>query len=459
MLSNLRHKIFGKNYFANSLIGRRGRQIIKTGGWSLVAKMFSALSVFICVPFSLNALGDKYFGAWATIISIFTFSSFLDFGIGNGAMNLIADAKGRKNDSEVFKIANQSLLITNKLTLALLAIFTALTLLIPWHKILGLGPNDAIESTKSIATIFIALLLAIQINLVARLQLGLGKGHKAYKLLALGQITSIPIVIIVSKIYPSLPALVAASTITPLLFLFKNTYIFRAEYSSNSERVVNIDHTYLSILKSGGGFFTLQLIAVAAFNSDLLLISATLGAEAAGQFSIVQRIFSVIPILMGLAWNALWPAYRESLSKGDYQWVMRTFKISTVVLILFSILAGSFLAIFVNDIAHLWIDNQSRQYGQLVWGFVIWNLVFAAGSSIAIILNSANVIKFQIITFGAFAIAAPFAKIHVMNAIGIEYINSYSAVMYLLFCVIPAYIYFPKLKIKIKSGQISEPIR
>lgn len=459
MRSNLQHKLSAVRNSANTLIGHRGKQIIKTSGWSLVAKFSSALSVFFCIPFALNALGDKYFGAWVTIISIFTFSSFLDFGIGNGAMNLISDAKGKNNVDKIYKIANQSLAISDKLIFGLFLIFTVLTLLLPWHKILGLEPNDVIESIKSIAIIFIALLLSVQINLVARLQLGLGKGHKAYKLFALGQLASIPAVIFISQLSPSLPTLVAASTITPLFFLLKNTYEFRKKYSTNELITFNSDHTSSNILKSGVGFFILQLIAVVAFNSDLLLISANLGAEVAGQFSIVQRIFSVLPILMGIVWSSLWPAYTESLSNGDHQWAIKTFKISTFFLIMFSIFAGSFLAIFINDISSLWIENQSRKYEQLAWGFVIWNLTFAIGSSIAVILNSANIIKFQIITFGAFAVIVPFVKIYVMNMIGIEQINVYSAGMYLLFCIAPAFICLPMLKKNIKTGQITESVR
>lgn len=437
----------------NSLIGQRGTHILKTGGWALIAKICSALSVLICMPFALDGLGDKYFGAWMTVISIFTFSSFLDFGIGNGAMNLIAEAKGRNNADEVSKIARISLIITKRLMVALAIIFLALALILPWHKILGLASSDAKDSSISVAVIFIALLLSVQFNLVARLQLGLGEGYKAYKLLAAGQIASIPAVILAAEYSNSLPVTVAASTIIPLLFLLNNTFEFRKNHTTYIEEYVRPDLVYSIILKSGTAFFALQLIAVISFNLDLLLISANLGAVPAGDFSIVQRIFSVIPILMGLVWNALWPAYSESLAKGDNLWAIRAFKISTSLLIFFSLVAGSFLAFLIDDIVVLWLDKQPHNYGQLAWSFVIWNVTISIGSSIAVILNSANILKFQIITFGSFALVASIAKVYVMTRSGIENINNYAAFLYISICIIPTFIYLPNIISRIIANQ------
>jgi O-antigen/teichoic acid export membrane protein len=453
MRSTLADKLSAMKYAGNTLIGQRGTRIIRTGGWALIAKICSAVSVFICIPFALNGLGEKHFGAWMTIISIFTFSSFLDFGIGNGAMNLIADAKGRNNLAEASKIANQSLNITNKFILALAIAFTVLAFLLPWHKILGLTPSDSAASSISLAIVFVALLLSVQVNLVARLQLGLGEGYKAYKLIAAGQIATIPAVIMAAEHSQSLPVFVAASTIIPLLFLIKNTFEFRKYHATHITEYFRPGSISSRILKSGIAFFALQLIAVISFNFDLLLISANLGATAAGDFSIVQRIFSVIPILMGLVWNALWPAYSESLAKGDYLWAINAFKISTSILILFSLITGSILAFFINDLIILWLDKQPNNYHLLAWSFVIWNITVSIGSSIAVILNSANILKFQIITFGIFALVASITKVYVMNNFGIEYINTSSAFLYLFICVVPALIYLPNIVSKIENNQ------
>ncbi len=58
----------------------------------MVAKAAAAANLFLTVPFVLHALGPAQFGAWATLVSLVMFAGFLDFGFGNGTMNLVAAA-------------------------------------------------------------------------------------------------------------------------------------------------------------------------------------------------------------------------------------------------------------------------------------------------------------------------------------------------------------------------------
>ena len=79
----------------NDSFGHRGRRILLTGGWSLASKACTAANLIISIPFVLGALGASEFGAWATLVSLVAFAGFLDFGLGNGTMNLVASAHGR----------------------------------------------------------------------------------------------------------------------------------------------------------------------------------------------------------------------------------------------------------------------------------------------------------------------------------------------------------------------------
>jgi Na+-driven multidrug efflux pump len=50
-------------------------------------------------------IAQRHFGAWAAIASVIALGNFLDFGLGSGAMNLIAGAKGRNASDEIAAIA------------------------------------------------------------------------------------------------------------------------------------------------------------------------------------------------------------------------------------------------------------------------------------------------------------------------------------------------------------------
>ena len=89
-------------------IGERWRRIAHAGSWSLVAKASAVAHLFLSVPFVLTALGPTRFGAWATLVALVSFAGFLDFGVGNGAMNLVAAAYGRGAKGEITTILREA---------------------------------------------------------------------------------------------------------------------------------------------------------------------------------------------------------------------------------------------------------------------------------------------------------------------------------------------------------------
>ena len=257
----------------NGLIGHRGYRILKTGGWALTAKICAAINLFICVPFVLEALGQRHFGAWAAVVSVITLSNFLDFGLGNGAMNLIAGAKGGNRPEQISAIIASAYSSLLKTTAVLTLSFLAVPFL-PWHRLLGLPMADADISMASVAIVLFAVLATIPLSLANKLQLGLGIGGKAFRWQAAGQLLTAGTVIALAKSGYGLPALVAGSALVPLSALLMNT----RELLKSLPKMDNTLHADSQISRQirheGALFFILQLCAALAFSLDLLLITA-----------------------------------------------------------------------------------------------------------------------------------------------------------------------------------------
>ena len=431
-----------------SLLGHRGRKILHTGTWSLIAKGCAAANLFVSVPFVLRALGPNQFGAWATLVSLVTVAGFLDFGFGNGAMNLIAAAHGRDSPAEVVTILQESRRALLRIALCLAVVVLVALPLVPWQHMLGMPESMSAESRAAVATVLFSIIIAVPLNLANRIQLGLGRGDRAFRWQALGQLVSLAAVIALASRHATLATLTAAAVTTPLLASIANTYIlWRDPAMTAKSSTPDAERAAISRLIRHEGilFFVLQLAAALAFSADLPLISALRGPAEAGEYAIVQRLFSVIPMSLTLIWAPLWPIYRQALAAGDHRWVMRTLQRSLMLAVLFAMACAATLSLGFDRIISLWVSRPLGVTGVLLGGFAFWCIIEAVGTAFATFLNAASIMRYQVIVACVFAPICLISKAWAITHHGIEWIPWVTAITYFLVSIVPFIGFGPRI--------------
>jgi O-antigen/teichoic acid export membrane protein len=423
----------------NHWVGSRGRRILHTGMWSFIAKGCAAANLFISVPFVLRSLGPEQFGAWATLVSLVTFAGFLDFGFGNGTMNLVAAANGRQSRDEVATILQESRRALVGVAFCLTPIAALATLLVPWNYMLGMH-TAATDGRIAAAIVLFSVIFAVPLNLANRVQLGLGRGDRAFRWQAAGQLTALAGVVAFATAHASLSVLTAVSVGTPLLASLANTYslskdsdlIVTTQASSQERSVIG-----RKIRHEGFMFFVLQLAAALAFSADLPLISIFRGATEAGTYAIAQRLFSVIPLTLSLLWAPLWPIYRQALAAGDHAWVISTLRRSLLLAVAFAATGSTILALGFGSIVGLWVHHPIAVAGIMLAGFVCWCIMEASGTAIATFLNAASVMRYQLITSCVFATLCVGGKVWVVAHLGINWMPWVTVTTYCAASVFP----------------------
>ena len=427
-------------------VGPRGRRILHTGAWSMVAKIAAAANLFLTVPFVLHALGPAQFGVWATLVSLVAFAGFLDFGLGNGTMNLVAAAHGRGENENIGNILREG-----RRTLLWVALWLAVAVsialpLVPWQRVLGAPDTMADSSRAAVAVVLFAIVLAVPLNLVTRVQLGLGLGDRAFRWQALGQTLAGAVVIISAKSGASLVLLVAAAVATPLIASAANTWLLWCDaLVATSPSTTRHPAIASHIRREGLLFFVLQLAAALSLSADLPLISALRSPTEAGSYAIVQRLFSIVPLTLALVWAPLWPTYRQALAARDNGWVLRTLRRSVLLAVAFACLAGVVLALGFERIVELWIHRPLVVSGMLLAGFATWCVMDAAGTAIATFLNAASMMRYQVIVATIFAISCVAAKVWAVLHHGIDLIPWVSAATSLVIFMVPTAILLPRI--------------
>ena len=77
-----------------------------------VCKPLSMIISYIYVPIALDYLGVEKYGIWSTILTILSWISYLDIGIGNGLRNRLTESINKKDGQEKKLISSANPLLT-----------------------------------------------------------------------------------------------------------------------------------------------------------------------------------------------------------------------------------------------------------------------------------------------------------------------------------------------------------
>ncbi|SEM92528.1 Membrane protein involved in the export of O-antigen and teichoic acid [Luteibacter sp. UNCMF331Sha3.1] len=428
-------------------VGPRGLIILRAGGWSLTAKAIAAVNLFVTFPFVMRSLGAAEFGVWATLVSVITFVGFLDFGIGNGAMNMIADARGRKRDDEIAAILREAArtLMTIAAIMLIGVVFAAF---LPWWRILRLPAAEAAQARVAALVVLTVATVSVPLSLATRAQLGLGMGHVAFRWQAVGQGVALIATIFAALIDAGLAWLVAASlTSTVVPAVLNGVSLWRHPLHGNRRPVACAARPDIRarIRRDGALFFALQLGGALAFTIDLPLIAAIRGPAEAGEYAVVQRLFSLISLSLSLIWVPLWPVYRHAMAASENAWVSRTLVWTLGGAGAFALLIATAFAGFFPWIATFWLHREFTAPAALLVGFVVWSALDALGQAFATFLNAAGILTFQVAVAVALSILALTLKVLGLSFWGISVVPWCTATAYVLASVIPTLMRLPAL--------------
>jgi O-antigen/teichoic acid export membrane protein len=222
-------------------------------------------------------------------------------------------------------------------------------------------------------------------------------------------------------LHMGLPMLIVAIAGAPLLATALNVVHFfgyvrpdlrpqLADVSSN---------TIVKIGKLGGLFFVLQLVVAVSFSADNFIIARTLGAIDVPEYSIPQRIFAVVAMLLGMLVAPLWPAYGEAVSRGDVAWVRRTLGRSIVLVLAISTASAVLLLLFSHQLILWWVGPRIHPTFLLLLGLAVWTVVTCCGDALAVFLNGISIIKFQVIVAAIFGFGCLATKVFFIRQFGI----------------------------------------
>src|ERR1019366_3546077 len=303
----------------NSSVRERGternRRAVLTGGVALLARAVQIGTSLITVPLTLKYLGNERFGLWMTISSVLAMAAFADFGVGNGVLNTVAKAFGRDDMKGIRKAVSSGFALLNTIAALLLLAFFAIYRFVNWADFFRVvSPQARTEAGPALAVFACCFAFNISMDVVQRVQLGLQQGYRYGLWQMCGSLAGFIGVLAGVWLRVSLPVLVVAIAGAPIFATALNAIHFfgfvRPDLRPRRELVSR--DVISQIARVGGLFFVLQVVVAASFSADNFIIDRIFGAVNVPEYSIPQRMFALIGVLLITLLQPLWPAYGEA---------------------------------------------------------------------------------------------------------------------------------------------------
>lgn len=441
MLPELLRRIPWQSFDVSSDQGRtseRYRRALLTTCANVLSKALSLLVLVVSVPLTLSYLGNERFGIWMTISSFATLFAFLDLGIGNGLLNLVAKTAATGGHDRLRQVVSNGLLA---LVIAGILVGTALltaSSVLPWQSLIRVADPSSIEEIRSAANTF-ALIFALSLPLLGlqRVFLGLQEGFLVHVASALAQIISLILVVILAANQAGIPQLIVATygvqSLAPLILL----PLLQRRGLMGRPGLGPFRSDALHLLRTGSLFFVLQLGAVVAWGSDSLIISSMLGASEVATLAIISRLFQLVTQPLAMFSTPLWSGYADAAARNDSRYIRQTLK-NSMAITFGSALIGALVVLTFHDwlITH-WTSNSVQVPMLLATTYAAWTIVEATGNTFAMFLNGLGILRAQLIVVSLFCTVAIPLKLLLVNQIGLVGVIMATLISYCLTVALP----------------------
>ena len=416
-------------------------KVIRNISLNFVYKILGYIVSYVSIPVFLNFLGDDLYGIWITILSVISWFTIFDVGLGNGLRNNLSESFSEKNYSKA-----KSLIITNYLlnSLMCLLFFVVIFFVVNSLDFIKLFSTDLL-SNDQLQNVFLLCSFLFLTNLVLKNinQLYYATEEPSYnglnilifQLLALGVVVIISI--FVSK------NLILMVIIYNLSLIFSNlyfTFLFFKKHPYLRPKFSDFNSVYCKpLLNLGFKFFLIQISGIILFSTDNLIVSYLFGPKYVTEYSLIRKYYMILTsVHSGIILNSLWSSYTIAYNNGNTLWIKKVYKKNLLLLIPLLILF-IFMFFFQKTFFGIWLgSNNVAVDGNLNLLWCVYSFAYAVNGVNVILLNGLNILKTQLIL----AVITAVINIPLSLFLGSIFASS-GVILATLICLLPGIIIFP----------------
>lgn len=369
-------------------------------------------------------------GMWFTILSVFSWILCFDLGIGNGLRNKLVDTFVNKDNKKTKQYISSAYIIITSFALVALLLGYVMSSFINWNSFFNISQNYLQRPIllQTVRIVFLGIIIQFILRIITSILYAL---QQSFVPNLLNLASSIILVLFVSNASSSsaehnIIMLAYANVIAiNLPLLVATILVFATKLRDCLPSIKMFNRQYASdIMKLGGIFFLLQIIAMIIYNTNDFLISWFLRPSMVVNYQMYNKIFTLGGTLVSLAMTPIWSAVTKAKVENNYKWII---KLNNRLMLLgvVGICVEMMIVPFLQIILNVWLGARAIKVDYL------YAIIFAISGSLLLwatvitqITNGLGKFKIQLIFMTAGAIVNfPLAFI------GAKLLNSYIAIV------------------------------
>ena len=194
---------------------RRAALTAVTGG---AARAVSLVTMLISIPLALGYLGAERYGVAVTITALTSMLVFADFGLGNGLMNLVANAAGRDDETRVRRSISSAFFMLCGIAAVLAVPLYLLYRWVPWAQFMNVTDASGRDGVAAAVGVFmVCVVVSLPLGIVQRVQLAYQQGFVNSAWNAVGSAVALIGLIVVIQLRGGLPWVVLMLLAAPII--------------------------------------------------------------------------------------------------------------------------------------------------------------------------------------------------------------------------------------------------
>ena len=367
---------------------------VKSSMLNGLIKPVGVLLSLVYTPLLLRYLGEEKYGLWATILTVTSWITYFDVGIGHGLRNILTTRLEEKNMRQAQKAVSTAYICLTAISVLLLVVLCILTFSLDWYTVFNTTIDMRIPLFISFVFICVnfvlalcnTLLYAIQkseivslvsvlmqvINILGLLMFaGRGEGNLVYMALLFGGSTTI------------------CYLVSTVLLIRKRKEL--------APRVKDYDKTQItSISGLGLKFFVIQVTIVLTFTVENLLITRFFGAAALTPYSVLNKVFSTGLSFFTALILPVWSGATSAIARHDYVWLKKAISVMNRIAVVFMI-GYIVVALLFERIAAVWLGESLVYPDGLILTVCLYHIFYTFSSVYNQVNNGIGAINGQIV--------------------------------------------------------------
>jgi O-antigen/teichoic acid export membrane protein len=415
--------------FDTATVEGRERERYRLAAWNALSHMGSAgmglLAFAITVPLTLPYLGAERFGLWMTVASMAGMLSFLDLGVANGLVNMIAHASAMDDSSaRVAQLVRRGLLLLAVIGAAVGIGFLLINARFPLASALRIqGDTVRGEAVRTLIVFFSIFALSIPLNGVGRILAGLQRTWELYVVSIVASCVSVGLVYAAAVRHAGVPTLLVATyglqTVAPGVLLVR--LLPRQQRTPPNKRHFHPWRADIAQMSRVGGlFFALQIGTMIGWGADAVLVSSVIGPGEAGKLAVVQRLFQFVTLPLSILNAPLWGAYADAAARDDREFIRRTLRRSLAYTLGVALIVSCTIFLAADWLLEHWTKNELLVPAGLIAGYAIWSVIDACSNAFAMYLNGTGVVRIQVVLVAVFCCVTLPTKLWLLHRLGVD---------------------------------------